>query len=361
MKVFTMMKKTEPIQKKGGHMKSARFITITAVLTAAIFLFIGIGPAVSETKLTYSIFFPPTHVQAKAAESWAKEIEKRTNGQVKITLFPGGTLTPADQCYDGVLKGISDIGMSAFAYTRGRFPVMEALDLPLGYPSGTAATRVANDFLTAMKPKALSEVKVLYLHAHGPGLLHTKKPVRTMEDIKGMKIRSTGFSNKVVEGLGGVPVAMPQGSTYESLQKGVVEGTIGPIEVLKGWKQAEVIKYTTDCKNIGYTTAFFVVMNLKKWNALSKDTQKIFEDVSKEWIDVHGKAWDTSDAEGRAFTLSLGNQIIELPSQEAARWKKAVRPAIDEYIKDTEAKNLPAKKAVKTAEALIAKQSKKKK
>jgi TRAP-type C4-dicarboxylate transport system substrate-binding protein len=101
-------------------------------------------------------------------------------------------------------------------------------------------------------------------------------------------------------------------------------------------------------------------MNLKKWNALPKDIQKTFEDVSREWIDVHGKAWDTSDADGRAFTLSLGNQIIELTPKEAARWKKAVRPAINEYIKDTEAKGLKAKKAVKTAEDLIAKYSKKK-
>jgi TRAP-type C4-dicarboxylate transport system substrate-binding protein len=341
-------------------MKSSRFITMMTVLAAMIFIFTDIGHAANEVKLTYSIFFPPTHVQAKAGEAWAKEIEKRTNGQVKITVFAGGTLTPADQCYDGVVKGVSDIGMSAFAYTRGRFPLMEALDLPLGYPSGLVATRVANDFLKATKPKVLEDVKVLYLHAHGPGLLHTKKPVKTMEDLKGMKIRSTGFSAKVVEALGAVPVAMPQGATYESLQKGVVEGTIGPIEVLKGWKQAEVIKYTTDCRGIGYTTAFFVAMNLKKWNALPKDIQKTFEDVSREWIDVHGKAWDTSDADGRAFTLSLGNQIIELTPKEAARWKKAVRPAINEYIKDTEAKGLKAKKAVKTAEDLIAKYSKKK-
>ncbi len=342
-------------------MKTSRFIIVATVLIAAILMLSGIAHAANDIKLTYSIFFPPTHVQAKAGESWAKEIEKRTNGQVKITVFPGGTLTPADQCYDGVVKGISDIGMSAFAYTRGRFPVLEALDLPLGYPSGVVATRVANDFLKEMKPQALSDVKVLYLHAHGPGLLHTKKPVKTLEDLKGMKIRSTGFSAKVVEALGGVPVAMPQGATYESLQKGVVEGTIGPIEVLKGWKQAEVIKYTTDCKEIGYTTAFFVAMNLKKWNALPKDVQKVFEDVSREWIDVHGKAWDTSDAEGKAFTLSLGNQVIELSPKEAARWKKAVRPTINEYIKDTEAKKLPAKKAVKTAEELIAKHTKKKK
>ena len=340
-------------------MKSSRFVTMITALAAAIFIFTGIGHAANDIKLTYSIFFPPSHVQAKAGESWAKEIEKRTNGQVKITVFPGGTLTPADQCYDGIVKGISDMGMSAFAYTRGRFPIMEALDLPLGFPSGRVATRVANEFFKVMKPKALEDVKVLYLHAHGPGLLHTKKPVKTLEDLKGMKIRSTGFSAKVVEALGAVPVAMPQGETYESLQKGVVGGTFGPIEVLKGWKQAEVIKSTTECYEVGYTTVFFVAMNLKKWNALPKDIQKIFEDVSKEWIDAHGKAWDTSDTDGRAFTLSLGNQIIKLSSSESARWKKAVNPTIDEYIKNTDAKGLPGKQAVKEAQTTLAKQRKK--
>ncbi len=329
-----------------------------ALLVAAAFMIGSWAAAEAATSLTYSIFFPPTHAQAKAADSWAKEIEKRSAGKVKISVFPGGTLTPADQCYDGVVKGISDIGMSAFAYTRGRFPQMEVLDLPLGYPNGRVATRVANDFYLAMKPKALANVKVLYLHAHGPGLLHTKKPVKTLEDLKGMKIRSTGFSAKVVSALGGVPVAMPQGETYEALSKGIADGTIGPIEVLKGWKQGEVIKSTTDCFDVGYTTAFFVVMNLKKWNSLPPDVRKVFEDVSREWIDVHGNAWDEADKEGRAFTKSLGNQVIPLSAQESARWKKAVRPTIDEYVKDAEKKGALGRKSVKEAEALIAKHRK---
>jgi TRAP-type C4-dicarboxylate transport system substrate-binding protein len=332
---------------------SGRLSTLL-VLAAAVAIFWSTA-AVAATSLTYSIFFPPTHAQTKAAEAWAKEIEKRSAGKVKISTFPGGTLTPADQCYDGVVKGISDIGMSAFAYTRGRFPQMEALDLPLGYPSGRVATRVANDFYLAMKPKALENVKVLYLHAHGPGLLHTKKPVKTLEDLKGMKIRSTGFSAKVVTALGAVPVAMPQGETYEALSKGIADGTIGPIEVLKGWKQAEVIKSTTDCSDVGYTTAFFVVMNLKKWNALPPDVRKLFEDTSREWVDVHGKAWDEADKEGRAFTLSLGNQIIPLSAQESARWKKAVRPTIEEYIKNADQKGVSGRKSVTQAETLITK------
>jgi TRAP-type C4-dicarboxylate transport system substrate-binding protein len=308
--------------------------------------------------LTYSIFFPATHGQAKAGEAWAKEVEKRTQGRVKITVFPAGTLTPADQCYDGVVKGISDIGMSCFAYTRGRFPLMEALDLPMGYPNGKVATYVANDFYNLFKPKELDDVKVLYLHAHGPGLLHTIKPVTKLWDMKGLKIRSTGLSSKVVTSLGGVPVAMPQGSTYESLQKGVVDGTIGPIEVLKGWKQGEVIKYTTNCSGIGYTTSMFVVMNKKKWDALPKDIQKIISDVNKEWIDVHAKTWDSLDEEGRAFTLSLGNKIIPLSPAENLRWKKAVSPVITEFVTAADAKGLPGGKAVTETDKLIKKYSK---
>ncbi len=307
------------------------------------------------TQLTYSIFFPATHGQAEAGMAWAKEVEKRSQGQVKITVFPGGTLTKANQCYDGVVNGISDIGMSVFAYNRGRFPVMEAVDLPLGYPNGKVATKVVNDFFQQVQPKELSDVKVLYLHAHGPGLLHTKKPVRALADMDKLKIRSTGLSAKVVEALGAIPVAMPQGATYESLQKGVVEGTFGPIEVLKGWRQAEVVKYTTDCRGVGYTTAMFVVMNLKKWNALDDPLKQVFESVSAEWIDVHGAKWDEVDAAGRAFTQELGNSIIDLDPAESDRWKAAVAPILDDYVTRTKPTGIDGKPLVDNLKAMIQK------
>ena len=300
-------------------------LTATSVLSAEA----------KPIKLTFSIFFPPTHGQTKAAMNWSKEIEKLTNNKVQITVFPGGTLTKAPQCYDGVVKGISDLGFSLFAYTRGRFPVMAAVDLPMGYPDGKVASRVAQEFAKTFNPKELSDVKVLYLHAHGPGLLHTKKPVKKLEDLKGMKIRATGLSAKIVEALGGVPVAMPQGGTYEALKKGVVEGTFGPMEVLKGWKQAEVIKYTTECYSVGYTTTFFVVMNLDKWNALPADIQKVFDEVSDKYTDIHGNVWDSTDQEGRKYTLSLGNEILSLSDEESARWRKAVEPVINDYIANT--------------------------
>lgn len=330
MPSITILKKEETVMIRRISMFFLA-VVLGITLTATSALSSGAKP----TKLTFSIFFPPTHGQTKAAMDWAKEIEKLTNNKVQITVFPGGTLTKAPQCYDGVVKGISDLGFSLFAYTRGRFPVMAAVDLPMGYTSGKVASSVAQEFAKTFKPKELSDVKVLYLHAHGPGLLHTKKPVKKLEDLKGMKIRATGLSAKIVEALGGVPVAMPQGDTYEALKKGVVEGTFGPMEVLKGWKQAEVIKYTIECYSVGYTTTFFVVMNLDKWNALPAEIKKVFDEVSDKYTDVHGNVWDSTDQEGRTYTQSLGNEIISLSDEESARWRNAVEPVINDYIANT--------------------------
>lgn len=291
--------------------------------------------------LTYANFFPPTHFNAILQVSWAEEIEKRTNGRVKFTHFPGGALVGGAEMFDGVQRGIADVGMSLFAYTAGRFPVMEALDLPMGYPTGYAATMVANDYYNEFKPQELEGVKLLYLHAHGPGLLHSKVAVRKLEDMRGLKVRSTGFSARAATALGAVPVAMPQGGAYEALQRGVVEASLAPIEVLKGWNQAEVIDYTTECFSVGYTTTMFVIMNERKWNELPDDIKAIFEEVSKEWIKKHAQGWDDADREGREFSLSLGNELIPLSDEEQARWAENVRPVIDDFAGELKARGLP--------------------
>jgi TRAP-type transport system periplasmic protein len=304
--------------------------------------------------LNYSQFVGAQHPLTQDCIAWAGEIEKRTGGRVTIKNFPGSTLTKPQECYDAVTKGICDIGMSVFAYTRTRFPVMTTLDLPLGYCSGMAASEVANSFYQQMKPKELNDTKILYVFAHGPGLLHTnKKPVKTLADIKGMKIRSTGASAKIVKALGGVPVAMPQTETYQALKKGIVAGTLTPMETLMSMNQARVIKYTTDCYPIGYTTSFFVAMNLKKWNALPEDIKKIFEKVSEEWVAVHGRTWTDSDLEGRSMTLQLGNSIIPLSKEESAKWKQAVEPVIENYAKALDDKGLPGTEGVNKIKDLL--------
>jgi len=330
-------------------MRNAKWMyTILAVAVMGVLLFYGQGPvqAADPIKLNYSIFFPAPHKNTVLATEWAQEIEKRTNGAVKITMFPGGTLTPADKCYDGVVNGLSDIGMSVLGYTRGRFPLSEVIDLPLGYKNGLAATQLINLYYEKFKPKELDDVKVLYLHAHGPGILHTKKPVKNLEDLKGMKIVCHGLSAKVVGALGATPVAMPMPERYDALQKGVAEGGVNPIESLKGWKLGEVIKSTTENFGSAYSTGFFVVMNKDKWASLQPDIQKTIDQVSKEWVMKTGNGWDEMDKEGREFTLSKGNQIISLPKEEDAKWAKLVQPILDDYVANMKTKNLPGQEAL---------------
>jgi TRAP-type C4-dicarboxylate transport system substrate-binding protein len=302
--------------------------------------------AFAQIKLNYSVFFPPTHKNAILATEWAKEIEKRTGGKVQITVFPGGTLTPADKCYDGVVKGISDIGFSVLAYTRGKFPLTEVSDLPMGIKTGLAATKVINDYYKKFKPKEFDEVQVMYLHGHGPGILHTKKEVNKLEDLKGMKIRCTGMAAKIVGALGATPVAMPMGETYDAISRGVVDGSMAPQEALQGWKWGEVVKYTIENFSSSYSTGMFVVMNKQKWNSLPPDVQKIIEQVNEEYIEKQGKTWDEIDKAGRDYTIARGNKIISLSPDESLRWEKAVRPLLDEYKKNMKGKGLPGEEVV---------------
>lgn len=336
------------------NLKPCKVLAVGALLLAGVWL-AGCRSGNDETpeviRLSYSIFFPPTHVQYLAAESWAREIEERSEGRVAITLHPAGSLTKADQCYEGVVKGISDIGMSCFAYTRGRFPLLEGLDLPLGYADGTTATRIANRMVQKHQPEELAEVEVLYLHAHGPGILASRKPVKTIEDLKGLKVRATGLSAKVVEALGATPVAMSQPETYEALQRGVVEATLCPIETLKGWKQGETIQYIVDTSAIGYTTAMFVVMNRDSWSGLSPELQGLFRTVSQEWIEKHGEAWDQADRDGRAFVTELGREFVQLPPAEEARWRDAVKPVVDAFVTQSGGKGLPGAEWVEDIQA----------
>lgn len=311
-----------------------------------------VTPAIANAgnvTLKYSNFFPPTHIQSKLAESWCQEVEKRTEGRVKVEYYPGGSLLKVKQTYDGVVDGIADVGLSGLAYTMGRFPEMSALDLPFGFPTGVIATKVANDVYGKLQPKEFADTKVMFFHGHGPGYIHTRdKAVSKLEDLKGLRIRSTGMSADIVTALGGIPVAMGMSDTYQSLQKGVVDGTANPIEANQGWKLGEVTKYCVRCNETSYTTTFFVTMNKNKWAAIDAKDQQAIEQINKEWADKHGQAWDSSDQEGLAFFQERGNVVIDLDPAETAKWKQAVAPIIDNYAADLQKKNIDGAKVIQT-------------
>jgi len=142
-------------------------------------------------------------------------------------------------------------------------------------------------------------------------------------------------------------MSMPMGETYDALNRGMVEGSMAPIESLEGWKWGEVVKFTTESFGSAYSTAFFVAMNKEKWNALPADVQQTIEKVNAEWVGKTGALWDAVDKSGREFSLKLENKIIPLSREENQKWAKAASPVLDEYVKRMKEKGLPGEEALK--------------
>ncbi len=319
--------------------------------------------SVSAQEKTITLRFgnqwPGTNPNAIVSAEWCKEVEKRTNGRVKVRYYPGNVLNAAPAMYDSIVQGVIDIGNHVLGYTMGKFPLSEVLDYPLGYPSGYVATKLMNEYYNKFKPKEFDEVKVMYFHGQGPGLLHTKtRPVTKIEDLAGLKIRTFGPNARLMTLLGGTPVAMPMPDAYDALSRGVADGLMCAYEALKGWKLGEVVKYTTESYPVAYTATFVIAMNKAKWNSISPADQKIIEEINKEWIEKHGKEWDQVDRDGKEFATKRGNKIYKLSAEEGARWKAKAEPLFAEYVKNTKAKNLPGDEVLKFARDFIQKNSK---
>lgn len=324
-------------------MKRITFFSFLVICITVLFAF----NASAKTQLSYANFFPPTHIQSKLAESWSKEVEKRTNGEIVIKYFPAGTLTKAPQTYDSVVQGIADIGMTVLAYSRGRFTIASAIDLPMGYENGVQATNVANAVLNKFQPKEFNDSKIMFLHAHGPGLIHTRnKGVSTLGELKGLKLRGTGTSGLVQAALGASPVGKSMRECYQMLQKGVVDGSSHPVEANKGWKLGEVVHYLTENYSTAYTTTFAVFMNKNKWNKLTPAQQKTIKEINAEYATKHGKAWDEADKAGLEFFKSKGGKVISLSDEESKKWEAAAKPVIESYIEKAGKKGIDGKAVV---------------
>ncbi len=299
-----------------------------------------------EYRLTYNVFFPSSHAAAKLAKEWSEEVYRRTNGRVKVDVYAGSVLSNDSENFNCVVFGAADIGMSCFAYSRGLFPLIECLDLPHGYRNGAQATRVANAFIRHFTPAELDDVEVMYVHAHGPGVLACHKDVKSIDDVKKLRLRGTGVTAMAIRAMGADAVGLSQGETYEALRKGVVEGTLCPIETLNGWKQGEVIDNVIKIPSLGYTTSMFVVMNRDSWAKLPEDIQKIIREINEEWIGRHGQKWDEMDAEGEAYVLSLGKKVSVITPEEDARFHEALTPIMGQWKTRAEAKGLPGAEAL---------------
>ena len=277
-----------------------------------------------------------------AMEQWAKDITERTGGAVNVETFPGGTLLEAKNMVRGVMQGQADIGCISLAYHPGAYPFLSVFELPLGFSSAEAASKVMWDVFTKHQPAEVAKVKIIALFASAPSQIMSSRPVKNAEDLKGLVLRSSGILADVAAALGASPVSMPQSDAPEALQKGIVQGVFSSFDVLKDYNFAESCRHGLVVDMPVYP--FMVFMNMKKWNSLPADVQKAIMDLAPEhsvwtgrYVDGHGRAAVKWSEETYAFTLT------ELDAEQKKALREKARPVMDEWVKRAEAKGVAAK------------------
>jgi TRAP-type C4-dicarboxylate transport system substrate-binding protein len=285
-------------------------------------------------RLKVANFFPPPSFQSKVLEEFCRDLEKRTNGQVKVDYFGGGSLLKSTAMFDGVVDGIADIGYSHVYYTPGRMLVTEACGLPIGYASGWVASQVMNDYYMEFQPKEFDAVKVLWMNASPPsGIATSKKAVRKLEDLKGLTIRAPGMAGDVMKALGGTPAPTPMPEVYDAIAKGVIDGEASNYETLFAFKFAEVVKYETSIWPINHPYPFYLVMNKKSYEKLPVDIKPIFNKLVGEYKERYILMWNAIDFVGEKAGKAKGVEFIDLSPAEMKRWQAAVEPVFGNYVK----------------------------
>ncbi len=306
-------------------------------------------------ELTFSTWTAVVSQDTEMCKSWMQEVEKRTQGRVKFTFYEAGALGAAKEHYDMAVKGLADLTYHNIANLPGRFLLADALQLPFTVPSAEVGAKVHVQLYHEFPEmqKEYSEVKVIGLGVIDPYFIITTKAagqVRTLEDLKGKKIRTSGTEGDTIAALGGVPTGLLITEVYLALQKGVLDGASLGLSGLKAFKLSEVAHYLTYWDGSSIRVAPWIVpMNLAKWNSLPSDIQKIISELSVDgtWFaPFAGPIYTRWAEEGKTMAKEQGWEFYKLPPEELQRWMEKVKPMKEKWISDLEAKGLPGRKFI---------------
>ena len=322
-------------------------------LLAALAITLGFsaGSAVAQTTLTMSSWVPPTHSLTRdVLGGWAKEVERVTNGRVKLQMLPKHPIA-APGTFDAVRDGLVDVSYVTASYTPARHPLPLLAELP-----GAGATAEINSVAySRIHWKYLHQageykgVKLLGVFTHGPGqMFMAKKPINSVADLAGMKIRSGGgISEASAKLLGASPFVKPAPESFELLNSGVADGTFFPSESIRSFKLDKVVKYATVFPGGFYSSSFGFFMNEDKWNKLSKQDQDAIMSVSGESLArLAGKSWDNADREGWEALKAAGATIQDASPAFVADVRKRTEPLVQDWIKAAKAKGIDGDKAL---------------
>jgi len=305
------------------------------------------APQGETVQIKFSTWHPPASAECTTVwDPMLKELQTRSNGRIATTTYYGGALGAGPDHFDIVADGLSDMGYFTATWTPGRFPLSDVLSMPVFIGGKDVAVEIGNAMYEKILHQEFTEVKMLNLNGCIQAYLWTTEPVRTLEDVKGLRIRSPGgLQTYMIKALGAEPVFMPLGDVYLSMETGVIDGIVTCPQLFNAFKLYEVadqvIVATFGCVTEG------VAINLDSWNRLPDDLKTIVEEVVANPYQLTG-GLNVETIDGIVQKLAAaGVNFYELPAAEADRWNAIfAEEVVKKWVEEMEAKGLPAKEAL---------------
>lgn len=285
-----------------------------------------------EVTLSYAFFAPEVTFPGVQMQEWAEELNARTDTEVTVELFAGGTLLGAGDIFDGVTEGVADVGMDSPAYDVGRFPLSAAVALPIGFENSQAASHAMFDLLEEFQPEEFAGYEIITAFTTEPAHLQTVDPVASRDDLAGMELRSAGAGVPSLEALGAAPVGMPMPDVVEAVQTGVIEGYMSSREVLQDFQLAEHVNYVTDYA-FGISNTFVAVMDQEQYDALPEDVKTAIGELKREMTAFASQYHDEENV-GSALEWAAdehGVETVELADGEREAWDETLEGMVDDW------------------------------
>jgi TRAP-type C4-dicarboxylate transport system substrate-binding protein len=321
----------------------------TFALSGACAVITSRSASAQTAELKVSHFLPPNHTIQKALVMWSDDLEKKSDGRLKLRIYPAGQLGGGpNRQFDAARNGVVDMAFSLHGATPGRYPMTELASLPFAAPSAGNKSTVTSRRLSELAPEYLAKehegLRILWMAVTPPLMFHSKMPIRTIADFKGKRIRYAGVQFKnIIDSLGAVPLLVPPQETQDGLAKGIIDAATFPYEGAASFDIATVAKYTLEP---GVSAATFaLVMNPAKYASLPDDLKALIDKTTgPEAAGRFGAMWDEAEREGKASMLAKGTQVAVLANDQLEQMKTIFRPQLDTAVADVEGQGKPGRK-----------------
>ncbi len=334
--------------------------TVVRAMLAGLVICVAAPPAsATETTLRFAHFWPAvagTHRQL--FQVWAETVERESGGRISVEVYPAATLAKAPAQYDAVKSRIADVTATVLGYTANRFPLTQVVEVPgLVRDAAHGSCIIQSLYDEGLVSDEFRDTHPLFLFTHGPGLIHTDgRRIETPADFRGLRIRRpTTLVGNLLEKLGAQPVGMPAPDSYQSMQRGVIDGVALPWEGALVFRLNELVDTHIEVGGL-YTLAFVVTMNKDVYDSLPGDLRKVIDDASGHaWSARAAAVFDGLDVKGRAAAVAAGHAIVTIEGGiDNPAWRPVLEGAVEDYLSDLEGRGLPARRVFARATELAA-------